>query len=195
MGVKYPILFSMAIAILAASASLAEVKTDYDRTAEFSRYKTYSWKNVHTQNPLWADRIKADVASALAAKGWTEVESGGDVSIMAMEMTEDHRTLNTYYDNFGGGWGWRRWGGGFGDGFGTPTTTEETYKGGHAGRRLVRYQHQETDLARLGKRYAIRQIRQEHQEAQLGRAENVRSFPSGSEEVTQLEQLIERGSI
>ena len=45
-------------------------------------------------------------------------------------MTEDHRTLNTYYDNFGGGWGWRRWGGGFGDGFGTSTTTEETYKVG-----------------------------------------------------------------
>jgi hypothetical protein len=46
-----------------------------------------------------------------------------------MEMTKDHRTLNTYYDDFGGGWGWR-WGGGFGDGFGTSATTEETYKVG-----------------------------------------------------------------
>ena len=49
---------------------------------------------------------------------------------MAMEMTEDHRSLNTYYDNFGGGCGWRRWGGGLDDGFGTSTTTEETYKVG-----------------------------------------------------------------
>ena len=122
--------FSVAIAILAATAALAEVKTDYDRTAEFNRYKTYSWGKVHSQDPLWVEPIKAAVASALAAKGWTEIESGGDVSIMAMEMTEDHRTLNTYYDNFGGGWGWRRWGGGFGDGFGTSTTTEETYKVG-----------------------------------------------------------------
>ena len=120
--------FSLAIAFLAATALLAEVKTDYDRTVDFGRYKTYSWGKVHTQNPLWGDRIRAAVASALQAKGWTEVESGGDVSIMAMEMTEDHRTLNTYYDNFGGGWGWRRWGGGFGDGF--STTTEETYKVG-----------------------------------------------------------------
>jgi hypothetical protein len=24
---------------------------------------------------------------------------------MAMEMTQSHQTLNTYYDNFGGGWG------------------------------------------------------------------------------------------
>ena len=127
MNVKYRILCSTAIAILAATASLAEVRTDYDRTADFSRYKTYSWGKVHTQNPLWADRVKAAVASALATKGWTEIESGGDVSIMAMEMTDDHRTLSTYYDNFGGGWGWRRWGGGFG---GTSTTTEETYKVG-----------------------------------------------------------------
>jgi len=129
MSVKYRMLFSIAIATLAATASLAEVKTDYDRTADFSRYKTYSWGKVHTHNPLWADRVKAAVASALAAKGWTEMESGGNVSIMAMEMTEDHRTLNTYYDNFGRGWGWRRWGG-VGDGFGTSTTTEETYKVG-----------------------------------------------------------------
>jgi len=49
---------------------------------------------------------------------------------MTREMTEDHRTLQTSYDNFGGGWGWRRWGGGFDDGFGTSTTTEETYKVG-----------------------------------------------------------------
>jgi len=107
MSVKYRILFSLAIAILAATASLAEVKNDYDRTADFSRYKTYSWGKVHTQNPLWVDRIEAAVAPALAARGWTEIESGGDVSIMVMEMTEDHRTLNTYCDNFGGGWGWR----------------------------------------------------------------------------------------
>ena len=119
--------FPVAIAILAATASLAEVKTDYDRNVDFSRYKTYSWNNVHTQNGLWVDRIKAAVNSSLAAKGRTEVESGGSVSIMAMEMTKDHRTLNTYYDSFGGGWGWR-WGGGFGDNFGTATTTEGVYQ-------------------------------------------------------------------
>ena len=130
MNVKSRIWFSVAVAVLSATASMAEVKTDYDRNADFGRYKTYSWGKVHTQNPLWDDRIKAAVNSALAAKGWTEVESDGDVAIMAMEMTKDHRTLNTYYDNFGGGWGWRRWGGGFGDGFGTATTTEDTYEVG-----------------------------------------------------------------
>ena len=118
----------MGIALLFATASFAQqVKTDFDRSADFGQYKTYSWEKVHTQNPLWVDRIKAAVNSALAGKGWTQVESGGDVSIVAMEMTQSHQTLNTYYDNFGGGWGWR---GGFGDGFGDATTTESTYKVG-----------------------------------------------------------------
>ena len=129
MNVKRRISFSIAIAILSATASVAEVKTDYDRTADFNHYKTYSWGKVHTEDPLWVDRIKVAVDSALAAKGWTEVESGGDISIMAMEMTKDHQTLNTYYDNFGGRWGWR-WRAGFGDNFGTATTTEQTYRVG-----------------------------------------------------------------
>ena len=114
---------SLGIAILSASTLLAQqVRTDYDRGADFSRYKTYSWENVQTKDPLLVDRIKAAVNSALAAKGWTQVESGADVCIMAMEMNDEHRTLNTYYDNFGGGWGWR-WGGGFA----TATTTVDTY--------------------------------------------------------------------
>jgi hypothetical protein len=40
-------------------------------------------------------------------------------------MTKEQQTLNTFYDNFGGGWGWR-WGGGFGD----ATTTTDTYRVG-----------------------------------------------------------------
>jgi len=118
------------IALLFASALFAQqVKTDYDRDADFSQYKTYSWEKVNTQNDLWVDRIKAAVNSALTAKGWTQVDSGGNVSIMAMEITQSHQTLNTYYDNFGTGWGWRGWGG-LGGGFGQSTTTESTYKVG-----------------------------------------------------------------
>jgi hypothetical protein len=121
----------MSISLVLATASFAQqVKTDYDRNADFSQYKTYSWENVHTQNPLWIDRIKAAVNSALAARGWTEVASNGNVSVMAMEMNQSHQTLNTYYDNFGGGWGWRGWGGGFGNSFGDSTTTTDTYKVG-----------------------------------------------------------------
>jgi hypothetical protein len=116
----------MGLLFFLTNASFAQqVKTDYDRAANFGQYKTYSWEKVQTQDPLWVDRIKAAVNSALAAKGWTQVESGGDICIMAIEINRNQQTLNTYYDGFGGGWRWR----GFG-GFGQSTTTVETYKVG-----------------------------------------------------------------
>ena len=112
--------------LFAGKSSAQDVKTDYDRKADFGKYKTYSWEQVKTKNPLDADRIKNDVNAVLAGKGWTQVNSGGDVSIVAMEITKNQQTLNTYYDGFGGGWGWR----GFGGGLGEATTTTDTYKVG-----------------------------------------------------------------
>jgi len=129
MKVQCTIFVSVGIALLSAVATFAEqVKTDYDRNANFSQYKTYSWTKVQTEDQLWVDRIKQAVNTALKAKGLTPVESGGDIAIVAIEMTKNQQTLNTFYDGFGGGWGWRR-GGGFG-GFGDATTTTDTYKVG-----------------------------------------------------------------
>jgi Domain of unknown function (DUF4136) len=129
MNVQRSIFGCVGIAVLFATALFAEVKTDYDRSADFSQYKTYSWETVQTQDQLWVSRIKDAVNAALTAKGWTQVPSGGQVAIVAMEMTKNHQTLNTFYDGFGGGWGWRRFGGGLG-GFGDSTTTTENYKVG-----------------------------------------------------------------
>jgi len=115
----------LGIMFLFADVSMAQqVKTDYDRGANFAQYKTYSWEHVKTKDPLFVDRIKSAVSAALAARGWTQVESGGDVSIVAIQVTTNQETLNTFYNGFGGGWGWRRFGGG---GFGEATTTTETY--------------------------------------------------------------------
>jgi hypothetical protein len=128
MNVQRSIFASVGIAILFATASFAQqVKTDYDRGADFSQYKTYSWEKVQTQDQLWVGRIKDAVDASLAAKGWTQVTSGGQVAIVAIETTKNQQTLNTFYDGFGGGWGWRRFGGG---GFGDATTTTENYKVG-----------------------------------------------------------------
>ena len=67
----------MAIMLLFAGKSSAQqVKTDYDRGANFGQYKTYSWAQVKTKEALDVDRIKTAVNAALAAKGWTRVDSG-----------------------------------------------------------------------------------------------------------------------
>src|ERR1700730_10636148 len=107
------------------AAFAQHVETDFDHQANFSQYKTYSWQAIKDPNPLWDARIKHAVDAQLAAKGWTPVDSGGDVAIVAIKTTKTERTLQTFYDGFGGGWGWR----GFG-GFGDSTTTVQDYKEG-----------------------------------------------------------------
>jgi hypothetical protein len=97
---KHNLIFgSIAMALFLATSFFAgDVKTDYNRSANFNQYKTYSWGNVQTQEALLADRIKSGVDEALAAKGWRQVASGGDVSLTATEITEDQQILNTYDD-------------------------------------------------------------------------------------------------
>ena len=102
-------------------AIFASVKTDYSHSADFANYKTYSWIKVSVQDPLWEDRVMHSVDSQLTAKGWTKVETGGDASVSAYGSTKNEKTLQTWYNGFGGGWRWH----GFGDGLAT-TTVENT---------------------------------------------------------------------
>jgi hypothetical protein len=99
------------------------VKTDYDRDAKFSNYKTFSFEKIQTSEPLEVDRIKSAVGGALTSRGLSQVDSGGDISVVAVQMTTNQQRLDTFYNGFGGGW---RWGGRFGD----ATTTTETYQVG-----------------------------------------------------------------
>ena len=127
-------LYRIAATTALAAATLTpafgqRVQTDFDHKKDFSQYKTYSWQEIKPANSLWDARIKSAVDSQLKTKGWTPVDSGGDVAIVAVKMTKTQKRLDTFYDGFGGGWGWRRFGG-FDDGFGDSTTVENDYKEG-----------------------------------------------------------------
>jgi hypothetical protein len=104
--------FSVGVCIL-----MAAVVTDYDHSVDFPRYKTYSWLKVQAPDTIWEDRIRSAVDSELVAKGWT-LAPAGDASVAAFESLRSQPMIQTFYDGFGGGWGWR----GFGD-TGMATTT------------------------------------------------------------------------
>jgi hypothetical protein len=106
---------------LATAVFADHVAVDYDHAANFNQIKTYSWSKVHTANSIWDDRVKDAIDKELTAKGWTQVPSGGNVALMAVEKTSIHQQYDTFYDGFGG---WR-WGG-----VGDATTTVDNYKVG-----------------------------------------------------------------
>lgn len=122
MKTKTAIAVSLGLMLAAVSIALATVKVDYSHHANFERYHTYSWGKVQTQNPLWQDRITRAVDQAMQSRGLQEVPSGGDLTVMAVGIAKEHETLNTFYDNMGGGWFW--------GGFGESTTTPEYYRQG-----------------------------------------------------------------
>jgi hypothetical protein len=113
--------FKWVVLCLIASAYIlfAKVIVDYNHSADFSKYHTYSWLQVKAGDPLWPDRIKAAVDRQLATKGWTPVPSGGDAAVAALGVTKEQQTLQTFYDSFGGGWYWQ----GFSDGVATTTVS------------------------------------------------------------------------
>ena len=123
MNTRKAVLTSLVVFALAVTSFAQQVKTDYDRDANFSKYKTFSFEKIQTQDQLMVDRIKSAVSGTLTAKGLTQVASGGDISVVAVEMTNTQQRLDTFYNGFGGGW---RFGGRFGD----ATTTTETYQVG-----------------------------------------------------------------
>jgi hypothetical protein len=110
-------------AVLAVTCLFAKTTVDYDHSANFGSYHTYSWVGVNVQEPLWKDRVTAAVDSQLSAKGWRKVASGGDATVSAVGATHNEQTVDTFYDGgFGGGWFHRGWWGG---GPGLATTTVE----------------------------------------------------------------------
>jgi hypothetical protein len=97
------------------------VAVDYDHSENFTQVKTYSWSKVSTVNSLWDKRVEDSIDRDLTAKGWTQVPSGGDVLLVAIEKTSVHQAFDTYYDGFGG----RRFGR-----MGESTTSLDSYKVG-----------------------------------------------------------------
>jgi hypothetical protein len=112
----------LGIFLFNGAASLnAQVRTDYDHSANFATYKTYSWLIVRAGDSLWNDRLQQDVDAQLSSRGWTKAKSGGDAMVSVFRSTQNEQTLQTFYDGFGGGWRWR----GFGASDGLATTTTE----------------------------------------------------------------------
>ena len=107
MKIRTLLAMPLLIAALTISAFADQVTVDYNHSDNFSKIGTYSWSAVHTTNSIWDARVKEAINKQLAAKGWTELPTGGDVALIAVEKISVQQQYDTVYDGFGG----RRWGG------------------------------------------------------------------------------------
>jgi len=119
-----------------------DVHYNYDRSANFGSYKTYSWVDqgrpqvpsdlpnppaglpsfpgapiggsTVSDDQLLEQDIERAVDAQLAAKGLTKVEQGGDLLVGYKAQVNEEKSINLFGSGWGGGpWGgWGGWGGG-----------------------------------------------------------------------------------
>jgi Domain of unknown function (DUF4136) len=120
------IAMAAALCLLGGAAFPQDVKTDYDKDADFAHLKTFAVKvGTSWNNPLSEKRVVGEIEQTLTEKGWTKADPDkADAMVVLHGATEKQKTLNTFYSGGYGGYGWRGWGGG---GMGTATTTTSEY--------------------------------------------------------------------
>jgi hypothetical protein len=117
-----------ALSLVGAAVFAQDVKTDYDKSADFGAIKTFSVKvGTSWNNPISEKRVMEEIAQTLTEKGWTRVDANPDALVLLHGATEKQKSLNTFYSGGGyGGYGYRGWGGMGGMGTATTTTSEYT---------------------------------------------------------------------
>jgi hypothetical protein len=112
---------ALTLAALALPAIALAQKTtyDFDKSAPFTAYKTYSMKDgTPAADPLMHKRIVAAIETQLAARGFTRDDSAPDVFVVYHVAMDKEKDISGYSSApmYGGyGWGW-------GGGWGTTTT-------------------------------------------------------------------------
>lgn len=122
----YIVLFAAAFV---ANMVTAQVKSDYDKTVDFTKYKTFTfmgWAEESDKilNDLDKKRLLEAFRDELAARGLTKDDANPDVAI-TLYVVVAQKTSTTAYTNYNGGmgYGYGRWGWGGGYGMGSSTTS------------------------------------------------------------------------
>jgi hypothetical protein len=122
------------LAIGMASCSSLKITSDYDKTVDFSKYKTfeyYGWAQESDKllNDLDKKRIESAFSDELYKRGLTYVESGGDMIVTLFIVIEQKTQTTANTSTMGGGYYGRHYGYGPGYGWGPSysTTTVSSY--------------------------------------------------------------------
>ncbi len=118
-----------AVLAFAGAAAAQDVNTDFDKSYDFSKIKTFSAKiATGWGNSIGESTVLKDIQGGIAAKGWAPAAEGqADVEVLIHGSTKQRHNLNTFYTGMGGGWGYRGFGG---MGMATASTSVSDYTEG-----------------------------------------------------------------
>lgn len=130
------------ILLLASCASL-NANYDYDKSVNFSEFKTFSfypwdWKHGFQINDYDKQTILMAIQSTLEEKGYKYVEENGDMAVSIFLTLKDKTSYEAYTNHYGGwagyggGWGYSGFGYGYGynPGYSSTTVTQNNYEEG-----------------------------------------------------------------
>ena len=96
---------ALGIAMLGTVVAAQSVNYDYDRSADFWRFKTYTWvRGTELKDELNHKRIVSAIDAQLAAKGLSRVEGqeGADVLVAYHANFDENLQINGHSSGFGG---------------------------------------------------------------------------------------------
>lgn len=117
--------------MLPVAVRAQQVNIDFDKDADFTKYKTYAYQVCHrVENPLVDKRIVNELKSRIAMAGLIRTEADPDVNVTYHSSTSEEFAVdtNTWGYGFGSGWYWGRGGGYLGHGAGGPVSSTTTVR-------------------------------------------------------------------
>jgi len=103
-------LLSTLLILLACTSTDPEVRYNFDKAVDFSKFKTYKW--VTLQNPpalegVWGAQIRDSVDAILAKKGLAKIDAdSADLYVGYQAGTDKETQFTSYKTNWGYGSGW-----------------------------------------------------------------------------------------
>lgn len=143
---------SVGLFLLAATSALCQdIRYNYDKDADFSKFKTYKWvdiKGAQKPNDIVDKQIKQAIDSQLATKGLTKVDGDdSDLLIGYQVAIGTEKQFTSFNSDWGYGPGWYR-GGWYGPTGGITTGQTSTIYNGTLG--LDMYEAAKKDLVWRG---------------------------------------------
>ena len=91
------------VLLLAATVLAQSVTCDFDRTAKFTRFRTYAWtRGTELDDQLNHARVVRSIENQLGAKGLAKVDAGANPDVLVAYHTSFDRNLQI--DAFGSAW-------------------------------------------------------------------------------------------